>query len=130
MLSRVSIENTTPTEAPARATNGKDLDPTSSSCRISSRHSYGGVTKALNTCQAKMPISPNHSKNPVRTPEPRLAAGAVRVVRRSGWGGFGTATAVIPRSLNDLDRGLVSRAHCSDACEKARSGARYTGTQG
>src|ERR1039458_3532797 len=54
---------TPPIAAPAMATSGRDFDPTSSSCRISSRHSYGGVTAARKNCQEKNP-SPPHTWPP------------------------------------------------------------------
>src|SRR5439155_7258348 len=62
-LFRVSSDKTTPMAAPAKRTRKADFDPISSSWRISSRISYGGVTAARKTRPQKKPISPNHSKN-------------------------------------------------------------------
>src|SRR5580698_5961511 len=93
----------TPIAEPAIATSGKDFDPTSSSCRINSRHSYGGVTAAVRTRQEKIPSSPNHSKNPLNRPVAELATSDARSVRRTGGGGMRPATAVDSRSLNYLD---------------------------
>src|ERR1700682_2507660 len=64
-LLRLSNARTTPTAAPAKATSGNDLEPISSSCRISSRPSKGRLATARTTCHAKSPKSPNHSREPV-----------------------------------------------------------------
>src|SRR5271166_4724348 len=61
-LLRLSRERTAPMAAPANATSGNDLEPISSSCRISSRPSKGRRTAARITCHAKRPRSPNHSR--------------------------------------------------------------------
>src|SRR5579863_2450223 len=121
---------TTPTAPPANATSGNDFDPTSSSCRISSRPSYGGVTAAFRTCQEKMPRLPNHSKKPPTNPPAKLAAEDIPTARSSGGAGVIPTTAVDPRSLNDLGRDQVRRAHCSGAYGKERSAVRYRRTQG
>src|ERR1700682_5498231 len=64
-LLRLSNARTTPTAAPAKATSGNDLEPISSSCRISSRPSKGRLAADRTTCQAKRPRSPNHSRKPL-----------------------------------------------------------------
>src|SRR5713226_5194695 len=61
-LLRLSRARTKPRAAPAKATNGSDLEPISSSCRISSRPSKGRRTEARITCQANRPGCPNHSR--------------------------------------------------------------------
>src|ERR1035441_2623319 len=116
----------TPMAEPAMTTNGKDFDPTSSSWRINSRHSNGGVTAARKTCQEKIPRFPNHSKKPLTSPVAELAGVVVSTVLRPGSGGLMPATVVNPLLLNGLDLAPASRAHCSDACDEARSGVRYT----
>src|ERR1035437_10944323 len=93
---------TTPIAAPASATSGRDFDPTSSSCRISSRHSKGGVTAALSTCHEKMPRLPNHSKNLLNSPEAELTPMEMSDSRRLGIGETIPASVVNPRSLTDL----------------------------
>ena len=118
----------TPIAAPAMATSGRDFDPTSSSCRINSRHSYGGVTAAVRTRQEKIPSSPNHSKNPLNSFVAESATTDTRSVRRTGRGGFIPASAVNPRSLNDSDLCPASRAHCSGAYVKSRHEVRYRKT--
>src|SRR5208337_4854975 len=120
----------TPIAAPAMATSGIDFDPTSSSCRISSRHSYGGVTADRKTRQEKIPSSPNHSKNPLNRPVAELATEDITAIRRRGSGGCIPATVVDPRSLISLDLCPASRAHCSDACAKSRREVRYKRTPG
>src|ERR1700677_3527451 len=57
------MESTMPVAAPAKATNGKDFEPISSSWRNNSRNSNGGVTAARTTRQKNIPRSPNHSRN-------------------------------------------------------------------
>src|ERR1035441_5619193 len=103
---------TTPIAAPAKATRGNDLDPTSSSWRINSRHSYGGVTVALNTCQEKMPRLPNHSNKPLTSPVTEPATEGMGSDRRSGIGGLKPSTAITSRSLISLVLYQKSRAHC------------------
>src|ERR1035441_10652805 len=115
----------TPTAAPAKATSGNDLDPTSSSWRINSRHSYGGVTAALNTCQEKMPRLPNHSNKPLISPATEPATEGNGSNRRSGIGGLKPSTAITPRSLICSVLYQESRAHCSYACDETGSGVRY-----
>ncbi len=62
-LSRVCRARTTPVAAPASATSGRDLAPTSSTWRMNSRPSYGGKNADRSTRPQKIPRSPNHSKN-------------------------------------------------------------------
>src|ERR1700691_966977 len=61
-LSRVSSDSTTPMADPASATNGRESAPRASHCRISPRHSYGGVMAAFTSRTQKIPSSPNHSR--------------------------------------------------------------------
>ena len=90
-----------------------------------------------------MPRLPNHSKISFISLAVKLAAVATSSVRRSGSGGLTPATVGNPL-LNGLvlgpdglvlrPGGLVlgpeSRVSCSDACDEARSGARYRRTPG
>lgn len=99
------MERTVPIAVPAKATNGRDFDPTSSSCRMNSRHSYGGVTAAFRTCQEKSPRLPNHSKIPFNNPMPALDG--VGSARRSGSTGFAVVAAVVARLLTDSDQALA-----------------------
>ena len=129
-LVRASMERTAPIAAPAIATSGIDFDPTSSSCRMSSRHSYGGVTAAFKTCQEKTPRLPNHSKKSLVNPMAESAFDEMGTASCPGSAGFVLVAAVAPRSLNDLDQGPAPRVNCLDAFSIARSGARYKKTQG
>jgi len=74
-LELASMDKTTPIAEPARATSGTDFEPMSSSWRMSSRHSKGGVTAARTTCHVKRPSSPNHAKNPPMRPGPESTTG-------------------------------------------------------
>ena len=105
---------TTPIAEPAKATSGRDFDPTSSSCRINSRHSNGGVTAALRTCQEKMPRLPNHSKNPLNTFVAEIATADRTPVRGSGRGGL-PAAVVNPGALTAWGLSLERRTNGSNA---------------
>src|SRR5580704_13100054 len=129
-LYRASRESTTPVAAPAKATSGRDFDPISSSCRNNSRNSNGGVTEARRTCQKNRPRSPNHSRNSLINVLGEFTAGDVGKLRSPESGGAMTAVALNFLSITDLNLGVALRAHCSCACEKARSGVRCRGTQG
>src|SRR5208282_34478 len=105
------MESTTPVAAPAKATNGRDMDPISSSCRNNSRNSKGGVTAARTTRQKNMPRSPNHSKNLLNRPSEELTMGGTSDVRNTGSGGSKPASALDFRSIMDLSPDWALRAH-------------------
>src|ERR1700723_803319 len=128
-LYRASSEITTPMAAPASATRGKDFDPTSSSWRISSRHSYGGVTPARKTCHAKIPKLPNHSKNPVNTPAINSNGDGPRTVSPSGSSVF-PSIAFASGALNGSARDRLRHAYRADASGRSTSGVHYRKTQG
>src|SRR5208337_808058 len=101
--------------APAKATSGRDFDPTSSSCRNSSRNSNGGVTAARTTRQKNMPRSPNHSRNLLIRPREKLTLGDVSEVRGLGSGGSTPASVLNFRSNMDLSQNRALRADYSYA---------------
>src|ERR1039457_1925121 len=116
-----------PTAAPASATSGKDFDPTSSSCRTSSRHSNGGVTAARTTRQKKMAKFPNHSKNsPMRQVAEFTIEESDRACQLGDWGVTAAGDFRL-RSLNGSDQGPANRAYCSCASGTAWNGVRYKG---
>src|ERR1700690_2933451 len=100
---------------PAKATNGRDFDPISSSCRNSSWNSNGGVTAAHTTCQKKVPRSPNHSKNLASTP---LEEFTVRDTKTGRPWETTPAIAVDFWSITDRTLNLRLRVHRGDACDK------------
>src|SRR5579862_5834631 len=118
---------TTPIAEPANATSGKDFDPTSSSCRISSRHSKGGVTAALSTFHEKTPRLPNHSKKPLLSLVAEMATADMAPIRGSGCEGS-RATAVNSGELTAAGLSLERRANGSDASVKTRFGVPCKGT--
>jgi hypothetical protein len=98
------------------------IGPISSSCRVSSRNSNGGVIAARRTFPEKMARSPNHSKHSVTMKFEELAredAGRTRL-RVAG-------TAILLWLLTVLDSIPPLRAHCLNAFEKASSAVRYRG---
>jgi hypothetical protein len=104
------------------------LDPTSSSRRISSRHSYGGVTAARKTCHAKISRLPNNSKNPVNTPATDLNGDGRRVVSRPGSSVF-PSIAFDPGALNGSALDRLRHAYRADAFGKSTSSIHYRKTQ-
>src|ERR1700683_919004 len=105
------MESTMPVAAPAKATNGRDFDPISSSWRNNSRNSNGGVTAARTTLQKNIPRSPNHSKNSPMNPFVGVG-GNNGNARRAGPGERSLATVVEGEAIAGSDPDLELHVYC------------------